>query len=555
MSEAGAAGPPAAPPGGIPRLRPTRAHSWRPRPRPGQRSARPLGLLGPQDGQGRAGRHPEGPAGGCGGGSSPSIRVSPPRGGSAAAAAATAPCAAAGELRGRAAPRRVGRTRSRTGPPESAEMSPFENKGLILGIMAGTAGISLMLIWYRKIRKPGAAVHIPAFLDVGNRLNSAGLQNEAPNEQEAVMVLHGRQLQILEKLNGLLVSVDELKREVKFLKEAIPKLEELVRNELQGKGDVQRVSPSHRATKRRKAETASGATETTSSEEAESEGGYLTAHTDSEGDSEEEKGCMKSPNAIVKSEEEELFDLLQQVDNLHKGSEDDKKEGFRLLLEKDDEYENCVDFLWRLARAYGDLFEMTTDAEEKRKYVADGKIKAEKAVQLDARSAESHQWFAIMCGYMSQFESVQNKIRNGYLFKEHLDKAIELKPQDPFLYYLNGRWCYSVAQLSWIEKKVAAALFGTPPTSTVEEALQNFLKAEEMCPGYSKYNYVYLAKCYKDLGQKNNALKYCDAALSVLSVTNEVGIESDNLLSCDRCLVFGTRYCTVSNNIMFHFLL
>ncbi|KFV53963.1 Regulator of microtubule dynamics protein 2 [Gavia stellata] len=390
-------------------------------------------------------------------------------------------------------------------------MSPFENKGLILGIMAGTAGISLMLIWYRKIRKPGAAVHIPALLDVGNRLNSVGFQNEAPNEQGVVMVLHGRQLQILEKLNGLLVSVDELKREVKFLKEAIPKLEELVRNELQGKGDVQRVSPSHRATKRRKAETASGATETTSSEEAESEGGYLTAHTDSEGDSEEEKGCTKSPDAIVKSEEEELFNLLQQVDNLHKGSEDDKKEGFRLLLEKDDKYESCVDFLWRLARAYGDLFEMTTDAEEKRKF-------------SNPRNFQSNKWehlFAIMCGYMSQFESVQNKIRNGYLFKEHLDKAIELKPQDPFLYYLNGRWCYSVSQLSWIEKKVAAALFGTPPTSTVEEALQNFLKAEEMHPGYSKYNYVYLAKCYKDLGQKNNALKYCDSALSILSVTNE----------------------------------
>ncbi|NXD51825.1 RMD2 protein, partial [Corvus moneduloides] len=399
-------------------------------------------------------------------------------------------------------------------------MSPFENKGLILGVMAGTAGLSLVLIWYRKVRKPGAALRMHAFQDI----NSVGLQNEAPNEQGAVMVLHGRQLQILEKLNGLLLSVDELKREVEFLKEAIPKLEGLVRNELQGKGDVQRVSPSHRATRRRKAETASGARETTSSEEAESEGGYLTAHTDSEGDSEEEKRCMKSPDAVVKSEEDEdLFNFLQQVDNLHKGSEDDKKEGFRLLLEKDDKYENCVDFLWRLARAYGDLFEMTTDAEEKRKYVY---LNHKKHVCVFFFSPLR---FAIMCGYMSQFESVQNKIRNGYLFKEHLDKAIELKPQDPFLYYLNGRWCYSVAQLSWIEKKVAAALFGTPPTSTVEEALQNFLKAEEMHPGYSKCNYVYLAKCYKDLGQKNNALKYCDSALSILSVTNEVGIESDNL--------------------------
>ncbi|NXM35680.1 RMD2 protein, partial [Oxyruncus cristatus] len=391
-------------------------------------------------------------------------------------------------------------------------MAPFENRGLVLGIMAGTAGLSLVLVWYRKIRKRGEAVRVRSFQDIGNRLNSVGLQSEAPNEQGAVMVLHGRQLQILEKLNGLLLSVDELKREVEFLKEAVPKLEELVRNELQGKGDVHRVSPSHRATRRRKAETASGARETTSSEEAESEGGYLTAHTDSEGDSEEEKRWMKPPDAMVKSEEEEeLFNFLQQVDNLHKGSEDDKKEGFRLLLEKDNKYENCVDFLWRLARAYGDLFEMTADAEEKRKYVIDG-ILAGKWYNLK---------FAIMCGYMSQFESVQNKIRNGYLFKEHLDKAIELKPEDPFLYYLNGRWCYSVAQLSWIEKKVATALFGTPPTSTVEEALQNFLKAEEMRPGYSKCNYVYLAKCYKDLGQKNNALKYCDSALSILSVTNE----------------------------------
>lgn len=63
---------------------------------------------------------------------------------------------------------------------------------------------------------------------------------------------------------------------------------------------------------------------------------YLTAHTDTEGDSEEEKGYKKSPDAIAKSEDEELFNFLQQVDNLHKGSENDKKEGFRLLLEKDD---------------------------------------------------------------------------------------------------------------------------------------------------------------------------------------------------------------------------
>ncbi|XP_074845790.1 regulator of microtubule dynamics protein 2 [Carettochelys insculpta] len=401
-------------------------------------------------------------------------------------------------------------------------MSHPENKGLILGIMAGAAGISLVLVWYHRIRKPGATVQLPAFLDVGNRFPYVDLQKETHNEQGTVIALQGRQLQILEKLNGLLVSVEELKREVKFLKEAIPKLEELVRDELQGKADVHRISPSHKATRKRRVETAHGATETTSSEEADSEGGYITAHTDTEGESEEEKGWISLSAASLRPEKKtELFNLLQQVESLRCGSDDDKRESFRLLLVKEEKYGNDVGFLWRLARAYGDMFEMTTDVEEKKKHVASGKIAAEKAIQLDAMSAESHQWFAIMCGYMSEFDSIQNKIRNGGLFKEHLDKAIELKPHDPLLYHLNGRWCYSVAQLSWIEKKVAATLFGTPPTSTVQEALQNFLKVEEMHPGYSKYNYVYLAKCYKDLGQRSNALKYCDFASSMLPITNE----------------------------------
>lgn len=43
--------------------------------------------------------------------------------------------------------------------------------------------------------------------------------------------------------------------------------------------------------------------------------------------------------------------------------------------------------------------------------------------------------------------------------------------------------------MSWLEKKVAAALFGTPPTSTVEEALQNFLKVNPS-QGFS-----YIAVC------------------------------------------------------------
>lgn len=140
---------------------------------------------------------------------------------------------------------------------------------------------------------------------------------------------------------------------------------------------------------------------------------------------------------------------------------------------------------------------------------------------MNPKCAESHQWYAIMCGILAEYDTIQNKIKNGYIFKDHLDKAIELKPQDPLSYYLLGRWCYAVAQLSWIERKVAATLFGEPPSATVEDALKNFLKVEELHPAYSKLNYVFLAKCYKDLGQVGKAKKMFEAASSMNTVSKE----------------------------------
>ncbi|XP_057197382.1 regulator of microtubule dynamics protein 2-like isoform X1 [Triplophysa rosa] len=129
--------------------------------------------------------------------------------------------------------------------------------------------------------------------------------------------------------------------------------------------------------------------------------------------------------------------------------------------------------------------------------------------------------YAILCGLTAEYETTRNKIKNGHLFKDHLDKAIELKPEDPVSYYLLGRWCYAVAQCTWIERKIAATLFGEPPSATVQDALQNFLKAEEISPKYCKYNYVYLAKCYKDLGQRTQARQMCDASSALSVVTKE----------------------------------
>jgi hypothetical protein len=43
---------------------------------------------------------------------------------------------------------------------------------------------------------------------------------------------------------------------------------------------------------------------------------------------------------------------------------------------------------------------------------------------------------------------------------------------DQTLNHLLGRWCYAVASVSWMERKLASAIFATPPESSYDEALK-----------------------------------------------------------------------------------
>ncbi|XP_052602292.1 regulator of microtubule dynamics protein 2 isoform X1 [Peromyscus californicus insignis] len=388
------------------------------------------------------------------------------------------------------------------------------NKELILGIMVGTAGISLLALWYHKVRKPRTTMHLPRFLSLGKKFDSLTWQDETPSEQGASVVFQRRQLQILEKLNELLTNMEELKEEIRFLKETIPKLEEYLQDELGGKVAGHKISPQHRARKKRLTTVQRAAT-SNSSEEAESEGGYMTANTDTEEQS------FPGPKAFNTHIEELKLDVLLQKVDLLRINESDKVQSFELLCDHKEKFSEEIEFLWRLARAYGDMYDQSTNTQEKKHYANIGKTLGERAITRAPMNGHCHLWYAVLCGYVSEFEGLQNKINCGHLFKEHLDIAIQLLPEEPFLYYLKGRYCYTVSKLSWIEKKMAATLFGQIPSSTVQEALHNFLKAEELQPGYSMSNYMFVAKCYVDLEESQDAWKFCNLALLLPIVTKE----------------------------------
>ncbi|KAI3362975.1 hypothetical protein L3Q82_011656, partial [Scortum barcoo] len=354
---------------------------------------------------------------------------------------------------------------------KACRMAQTDSKVLVLGALAGVAGISLAVVCYQGFKSR-------------RRASSPGLYCSRSNEQRTgFMLVDGPglpqgQAEVLERLEALIQCVSELKDEMKSLKNALPTLQGQVREELRGRSEARRASPLHRTTptrRKRAAGTLSGPrAEGRSSEEAESEGGYMTALTDSEEEesNDAEQGDDEQPA-------DELFLLLERIDRLHHGSEYDKRESLSILLEQREEFGQTSTFLWRLIRAYCDVHDVSSSLEEKKTHAEAGKAVGEEAVSLNPTCAESHQWYAIMCGIMAEYDTIQNKIKNGYIFKDHLDKAIELKPQDPMSYYLLGRWCYAVCDTHCATHIALIALYNTHLKHCVKEAKDSYRRKVE----------------------------------------------------------------------------
>ncbi|XP_077350783.1 regulator of microtubule dynamics protein 2 [Festucalex cinctus] len=395
-------------------------------------------------------------------------------------------------------------------------MAQTDRKVLILGALAGAAGIGLAVACYQGYKMRRRASLPARYLRTNNELAPGMTLMNSPG-------IPGDQIEVLDRLEALLQCVSELKDEMKALKNSLPMRHGQVSEDLRGgdRTDAHRAAALHRTTptrrKRAGGSIAVAIAAGRSSEEAESEGGYITALTDSDEEDQSDDEEWDERQETL----DNLTCLLERIDSMHQGTDADKRESLSILTTQREEFGQNSTFLWRLIRAHCDVHDISATLEEKKTHAETGKKVGEDAVALNPKCAESHQWYAIMCGIMAEYDTVQNKIKNGYIFKDHLDKAIELKPQDPLSYYLLGRWCYAVAQLSWLERKVAAALFGEPPSATVEDALKNFLKVEDIQPRYSKLNYVFLAKCYRDLGYMKKAREMCEAATAMQSVSKE----------------------------------
>jgi tetratricopeptide (TPR) repeat protein len=205
-------------------------------------------------------------------------------------------------------------------------------------------------------------------------------------------------------------------------------------------------------------------------------------------------------------------DLISNSDAKH--DVDDFSSTFELLKQAEELEANNFEVIWRLARVHFDF----SDNSEDETVISDNFYKgldyAKKALELDDSRAEAHKWYGILIGKVGELEGTKQKILNSYEVKDHTLKAIELDPEDDGNFHVMGRWHYTLADLSWFERKIAGLIYAKPPEASFAEAAEYFKKAITLEPSDIR-NHLWLGKTYEELDNEEAAKNEYNAALAI----------------------------------------
>ncbi|KAK7078578.1 cellular calcium ion homeostasis [Halocaridina rubra] len=166
------------------------------------------------------------------------------------------------------------------------------------------------------------------------------------------------------------------------------------------------------------------------------------------------------------------------------------------------------EILWRLGRStYEKAKAADTDAQKKLLY-REALDYVEEALSINGENFAVHKWMSILIDYVYGYEGTKARIAQSYNVKNHMERACQLNPTDGTSRYLLGYWYFSVASIPWYQRKIASVIFTTPPSATYEEALGEFLHAEQLEPNFYSKNLLMIGKCYQMLGNKEAAKEF-----------------------------------------------
>lgn len=156
-----------------------------------------------------------------------------------------------------------------------------------------------------------------------------------------------------------------------------------------------------------------------------------------------------------------------------------------------------------------------TNKAKKEESIKEGFEIITKALEIDGSNYACHKWMAVLLDAKCELVGIKERVSQLENVKKHMEKAVELNPEDPTNWHLLGNFAFGLADMPWYQRKIVSAIFATPPTGTYEEALEYFLKAEEKKANFYSMNLLFIGRCYYNLKNKDKAKEYLTRAADV----------------------------------------
>jgi len=204
--------------------------------------------------------------------------------------------------------------------------------------------------------------------------------------------------------------------------------------------------------------------------------------------------------------------LWQRIDDLDEARDFDGV--YALLAPLEAVYGSDVRYLWRMARHHFNNSDNTTDEAVIEREVYTGFDYAKAALATDSTNANILGWYGILFGRVGQVEGMKQEILNSYDVRKYTLKAIELDPEDDTWLHVMGRWHYTLADLSWFKRQIAALIYATPPAASFEEAERYFARAAKLDPEDIRH-FLWLGKTQLELGKEEAARASLEKAVSL----------------------------------------
>lgn len=209
-------------------------------------------------------------------------------------------------------------------------------------------------------------------------------------------------------------------------------------------------------------------------------------------------------------------DLTKAIELREAHKEDEALELFKKVLETDT---SNFEALWSASLLYSRVGRRLKDKDNQIIYYKQAKTLAEKALNIDSKHYMSNYAMAVAMGRMALISGAKERVAASKDIKRYGDAALAANPDYAGAWHIIGRWHHKVANLSFIERMAANALFGgAPEGASNEEAIRYLDKAVELRPEYIPYLKDY-AIVLADLDQKKKAKEIIDRVLAAPILT------------------------------------